>query len=106
MAIRYTDEKKKEVLTWIQDYDKANGRGGQTEASKKFKISALTLSNWRKKTAPAKAGKRGSEAKSATKQAKGRAGSSELSVVLGRMTAVRKEIESLEAEYQALKKRL
>lgn len=106
MAIRYTDEKKNEVLTWIQDYDKSNGRGGQTEASKRFGISALTLANWRKKTAPAKPAKRGNKTKSVTKQSKGRAGSSELSVVLGRMTAVRKEIESLEAEYQALKKRL
>lgn len=107
MAIRYTDEKKKEVLAWIQDYDKEKGRGGQTEASKKFGISSLTISQWRKKAAASpKDTKRGRKVKVARGRRKVGSASSGLSVMLSRMAAIRGEIEDLEAEYQSLKARL
>jgi len=41
---RYSEAEKAEILQWAD----AQGRGGQTKASKKFGVSPLTISNWRK----------------------------------------------------------
>jgi transposase-like protein len=41
---RYTEQEKAEILAWAD----AQGRGGQTKAAAKFKVSPLTISNWRK----------------------------------------------------------
>lgn len=110
MAIRYSEEKKKEVLDWLQEYDGENGRGGQTEAAKKFGISSLTIAQWRKKAAASsspKGGKRGRTPKVASGGRRSLTSSrSELTVALSRMAEIRGEIDDLEAEYLALKARL
>lgn len=41
---RYSDVEKAEILSFIAE----QGRGGATRAAKKFGISPLTLSNWKK----------------------------------------------------------
>ena len=41
---RYTDQEKAEILAFAE----AQGRGGASAAAKKFKVSPLTISNWRK----------------------------------------------------------
>ncbi len=41
---RYTDAEKAEILNFIE----RQGRGGATAASKKFGVSPLTISSWRK----------------------------------------------------------
>ncbi|MCW1921084.1 transposase [Luteolibacter arcticus] len=43
---RYSEAEKAEILAFID----AQGRGGQSKASKKFGVSPLTLSSWRKKS--------------------------------------------------------
>lgn len=43
---RYSEAEKSEILAFIEK----QGRGGQTAASKKFGVSPLTLSSWRKKS--------------------------------------------------------
>lgn len=43
---RYTPEEKAAVLTYIEEVNLQQGRGGQTAATKKFKISPLTISHW------------------------------------------------------------
>lgn len=45
-AKRYTDAQKKEILDFIE----AKGRGGQTLAVKKFKVTAATIGSWKKKS--------------------------------------------------------
>lgn len=45
-AKRYTETEKKEIL----DYITAQGRGGQTKAVKKYKVTAATISSWKKKS--------------------------------------------------------
>ena len=45
-AKRYTDAQKKEILDFIE----AKGRGGQTIAVKKFKVTAATIGSWKKKS--------------------------------------------------------
>lgn len=45
---RYSPEEKSNVVAYVQDYNIANGRGGQSSAASKFGISQLTISNWLK----------------------------------------------------------
>ena len=45
-GIRYSDAQKKEVVDFVIEYNSANGRGGQSAAAKKFKITPLTISAW------------------------------------------------------------
>lgn len=46
---RTSDAYKEEILDWIDAYNAEKGRGGQSAAAKHFKVSMLTLGNWRKK---------------------------------------------------------
>ena len=43
-AKRYTDDKRKEILDFIV----AQGRGGQTKAVKKYKVTAATIAAWKR----------------------------------------------------------
>lgn len=47
-GVRYSPERKKEVVDFVIAYNKANGRGGQNQAAKKFNLSVLTVSSWLK----------------------------------------------------------
>lgn len=47
-SVRYTDQQKKEVVDFILSYNAANGRGGQSKAAEKFKISQITIASWLK----------------------------------------------------------
>ena len=47
-GVRYTDAQKKEIVSFVVNYNKANGRGGQNQAATKFKISPLTIAAWLK----------------------------------------------------------
>lgn len=74
---RYTPAEKKKVVDFVNEHNAANGRGGQSEAAKKFNISQLTIAKWRKQgvkdgspsSTPAAAS--GSAAESAPKAKKG-----------------------------------
>ena len=48
---RYTPEEKAAVLSYIEEVNLQQGRGGQTAATKKFKISPLTISHWLRQNA-------------------------------------------------------
>lgn len=61
-GVRYTDAQKKEVVDFILSYNAANGRGGQSKAAAKFKISQITIASWLK-AAGASAPKTGTETK-------------------------------------------
>jgi len=47
-GIRYTDAKKKEIVDFVVQYNAKNGRGGQSTASQKYKVSPLTITAWLK----------------------------------------------------------
>ncbi len=73
--VRYTDAQKKEIVDFVASYNAANGRGGQSEAAKKFKVSPISVGAWMKGTgaaAPKKAGKvaKAAKAPKAAKAAK------------------------------------
>ncbi len=85
---RYTDEQKAEILAFVE----AQGRGGQTAAVKKFGVTALTISTWRKKAGVSAASPK---APKASKVVKGDSWS--------QMVALKKEIDSLETELASKK---
>ena len=43
---RYTKAEKATILAYVDKVNTTKGRGGQSEASKKFKISPLTIASW------------------------------------------------------------
>jgi hypothetical protein len=45
---RYTLQEKAEILDFVDRYNAEHGRGGQTAATKKFQLSPLSISSWRK----------------------------------------------------------
>lgn len=47
-GVRYSDAQKQEVVDFLVQYNSKNGRGGQSAASKKFKVTPLTISAWLK----------------------------------------------------------
>ena len=53
MGKRYTDAEKREVVSFAQQVNADNGRGGQAAAARKFGISVLTVSAWLKASAKA-----------------------------------------------------
>ena len=67
--MRYSDAQKNEVVSFVVQYNSKNGRGGQSAAAKKFKVTPLTISAWLKAAGVAKAGKAAPK-KSAKKAAK------------------------------------
>ena len=60
---RYTTAQKQQVVNFVHDYNAKHGRGGQSQAAKKFELSVLTVASWLrspKLTVSPKAGKAGS----------------------------------------------
>ena len=54
-GVRYSDVQKKEVVDYVAQYNSANGRGGQSAAAAKFKVTPLTIATWIKSVgAPSK----------------------------------------------------
>ena len=111
VGIRYTDKEKAEILQFVQDHDRKNGRGGQSAAAKKFGVSALSISNWQKKAgrkpvAPKKKAARKAVMKKAAAAAVARPADSGVTGILKRMMAIQERLEALQAEYEELKQRL
>lgn len=84
---RYTAEEKAKVVAFVNEYNSANGRGGQSAASVKFGISQLTVSTWLK----------GAGAKGAAKASKKGNMQSKLNALL----SLGKEIDKLESDLSA-----
>lgn len=96
---RYTDKEKAEILGFVEKVNAEKGRGGQSAASAKFKISQLTISSWLKSSGG------GSSSKISTK---GGLGSklAKLSSLAGQIDKAEKELEKLKSQFEALKKSL
>jgi DNA invertase Pin-like site-specific DNA recombinase len=69
-GVRYTPEQKKEVVDFVASYNEANGRGGQSQAAKKFSLSVLTVSAWLKALGGKKKGAKAVKAAKPAKAAK------------------------------------
>jgi hypothetical protein len=88
---RYTSAEKAEILTFVDQHNAENkGRGGAATASRKFKVSQLTISNWLRD-----AGGTGSNSK---------AKNADISQVLKKLGEVHKKMAKVEDELSALRK--
>ncbi len=45
---RYTPKQKADVVAFVHAYNNKHGRGGQSQAVKKFGVTALTIATWLK----------------------------------------------------------
>lgn len=69
-GVRYSAEKKQQVVAFVAAYNAKNGRGGQNQAAKKFKLSVLTVSSWLKAAGAKKPAKKAVSKKVAKKAVK------------------------------------
>lgn len=97
---RYTPAEKAKVLNYVDSVNAKKGRGGAAAASRKFKISQITIGQWVKK-AGALTGAKKSTAKASTKSAAKSAGKG-FAAQLRRLADVHEAIGKKEAELQAL----
>ena len=114
---RYTDAEKQKIVDFVTAYNAKNGRGGASNASKKFGVSQLTVGAWLKKgktttkvavKGAAKGARRGrppgSKAKTVVAASAGR---TRILAALGKadqvIAAKRKELDALEAQFETLK---
>lgn len=98
---RYTDSEKAEIIGFVQKVNSEKGRGGQSAAAAKYKISQLTISSWLKSAGA------GASSKAAT-ATKGDLGSklSKLAKLAKQIDKAAKELSGLQAQFEALKKSL
>lgn len=113
---RYTEEERQEVIDYVIAHDKKNGRGGKAAAAKKFGVNINSVLNWMssakkpkgrpaKKTVSATRGKPGRK-KGSTVAVKAPAVSGDETQMLERMLDIQKQIDSLKAEYSAIRAKL
>ena len=69
-GIRYSDALKQQVVEFVNKHNSSKGRGGQSAAAKKFKITPLTIATWLKGAGKGKAVKAKVAKKAAKKTAK------------------------------------
>ena len=97
---RYTSAEKAEILTFVDQHNAENkGRGGAAAASRKFKVSQLTISNWLRDAG-------GKSSSSRAKNADISAILKKLGDVHKKMAKVEDELSALRKEYAALKSQL
>lgn len=111
---RYPAKQKAKVLAFVNAHNAKNGRGGAAAASRKFKISQITIGQWVKKAgakpaaspASKKSAKRGRKP-AVVKAVKGFAAKlRRLADVHDAITKMESELEALKSEYAKLKKNL
>jgi transposase-like protein len=100
-GVRYSDEQKTNIVNFVSDHDQKHGRGGQAAAVKKFGVSALSISKWRKGSG--KPAKRKPGRKATAPAAAVGASTGSLAQKLQRMLAIEKQLEGLRAEFVAIK---
>ena len=120
MATRYTDKKKAQVVKFVQDYDRKNGRGGQAAAKKKYGINPISIKKWcveQGVKAPGKSVKKAKKtvANKTTKKkvargrkpaAKKKTAKANGSKAVTQINAIQKKIKALEVDLNKLKNSL
>lgn len=103
---RYSDEEKQAVVDFVNEHNASNGRGGVTEASKKFGASSLSITSWMK--GRRSAGNSGKTEAKTEKAGEGKRSKvlAELSKLDHEITTRRKELERLESKFEKLKRSL
>lgn len=97
--VRYSEEKRNEVLNFIKEYNAVNKRGGQKAAAEKYNITQITLSNWMKKDRQASKRR---VPRTYTKVAKPSVPSSEYAALFSRLAELHTQIAMLEKQTERL----
>jgi transposase-like protein len=100
---RYSAKEKAEIVAFVDKVNADKGRGGQSAASKKFKISPLTIASW------IRAGIGGGEAAATpAASAAGPIGKklSKLQALHDQIARTEKELSKMKAQFNALKSAL
>lgn len=87
---RYSTKEKAEILTFVDQYNAENGRGGAAAASRKFSVSQLTIGNWLKDAGSPSPRRKRSDA--------------DISNVLTRLGEIHKTMASQEEDLDKLRK--
>lgn len=100
---RYTAKEKADIIAYVDQVNEQKGRGGQSAASKKFKISPLTISSWIRSGAGG-----GSTTVGAGASVAGPIGKklSKLSALHDQIARAEKELARLRAQFNTLKSSL
>jgi len=98
-AKRYSQEEKEEILSFVENF----GRGGQTAAVKKYKVSPISIGNWRKNAGLSVSTKGG---KAGGKPSKELANVQALAKILVDLQEAEARVESLKKQYKAAKAKL
>ncbi len=96
---RYSTVEKAEILIFVDKHNAEKGRGGAAAASRKFKVSQLTIGNWLRE-AGSPSPRRKKQASDITKVLK------RLGEIHKKMAKVEEELDGLRKEYAALKGQL
>lgn len=104
---RYSAKEKSEILAYVDTVNSEKGRGGQSAASKKYKISPLTISNWIKAgfgsgNAPAPKSKASAPASAGKSAASTVSTSGPISKKLAKLQSLHEQIVSTEKELAKL----
>lgn len=105
-GMRYSPEKKQEVVDFVASYNTANGRGGQSQAAKKFSLSVLTVSAWLKAAGTSAKASGGKRAVAASAPAVSSALVKKVSSLIALSDDIRKaegELAKLQAKFDTLK---
>lgn len=95
-AKRYSTAQKKEIL----DFIKNEGRGGQTKAVSKYKVTAATIASWKKKEGGTVSSSTG------TGKSKELRAIEELASVLKEITVTEAHLAKLQKTYQKIKAKI
>lgn len=108
-AKRYNQKQKDEVVQFIKDYDRENGRGGKAQAASKYGINPITIKAWCDKAGIKTSGKSAKQRAKAAAEGAKREGSLAVSPTvkrLARMLEIQRRLDELMLEYNGLKRQL
>lgn len=99
---RYTNKEKADIIAYVDKVNADKGRGGQSAASKKYKISPLTISSW------IRAGVGAGAAVASGGKVAGPIGKklSQLQMLHDQIARTEKELAKMKAQFNALKSAL
>ena len=114
-GVRYTDEQKQEVVSFVVSHNAEHGRGGPSKAAKKFKLSPLTVAAWVKSAGVKLSNKKiggktkyvapGKAAKASTKGSQGTKSLDDIGAKLNSLLDLSKQIAKAESELEQLRSR-
>ncbi|MFT4177279.1 MAG: hypothetical protein QM627_11560 [Luteolibacter sp.] len=100
---RYTQAEKKQVIEFVETYNSEHGRGGQSAAAAKFKISQLTIAGWLKAWGAPLANRKGKSKLQGSQKTSFNTKLNMLLTLSQEIEQAEKELNKLKAKFKALK---